>query len=103
MFAVVQRRRELALRQAVGATSGNLIVMIGREMSALVASGIAIGMAAAVLSFRLLSKFLFAVSPLDARVVVVTLAVVAAAGLVAALVPTRRAAAVDLMLVLRTE
>ena len=103
MFAVVQRRRELALRQAVGATSRDLVVMIGREMSEVLVVGIGVGMFGALLASRLLSRFLFEVSPLDPRVAAMTLIVVSVAGLGAALMPARRASAVDPMLVLRGE
>jgi predicted permease len=100
MFAVAQRQRELALRQAVGATAWNLVFMIGREMTQLVFVGLALGMTATALLSNLLSRFLFGVSALDARVSLATIAAVAAAGLVASLLPAYRAARVDPMLVL---
>jgi putative ABC transport system permease protein len=103
MFAVVQRRRELALRRAVGATSDDLIMLIGREMGELLLVGIGAGVAGAVALSHLLSAFLTAVSPLDPRVTGVTIAIVAVAGLAAAMLPARRAGDVDLMIVLRTE
>jgi putative ABC transport system permease protein len=103
MFSVVQRHRELAVRQAVGATRGDLVMMIVREMGTLIALGVALGIAASLASSRLLSSFLMAVSPLEPRVVVATLGVVSLAGIGAAVLPARRAGAVDLMLVLRGE
>lgn len=103
MFSVVQRHRELAVRQAVGATRVDVTLMIAREMGLLVAAGIATGLVASVASSHLLSSLLMAVSPLDPRVIAATLVVVGLAGVTAALVPARRAGAVDLMTVLRRE
>ena len=101
MFAVVQRSRELALRQAVGATARDLGWMIGREMGEVLVVGIGAGMGGAFLASRLSSRFLFEVSVLDPFVAAATLGVVAVAGLGAALIPARRASTVDPMLVLR--
>jgi ABC-type antimicrobial peptide transport system permease subunit len=103
MFAVVQRTRELALRQALGATARDLVLMVGREMGEVLIVGISAGMAGALLASRLLSRFLFDVSALDPFVAATTLGVVAVAGLGAALLPARRASNVDPMLVLRGE
>ena len=103
MFSVVQRHRELAVRQAVGATRGDLITMIAREMGTLVALGIGGGLVASFVSSRLLSSLLIAVSPLEPRVVGATLIVVALAGIAATALPALRAGAVDLMLLLRAE
>jgi predicted permease len=103
MFSVVQRYRELAVRQAVGATRSNLVWMVARETATLVAIGIIAGLIASFTSSRLLSSFLMAVSPLEPRVVGATLIVIALAGVVAAILPARRAGSIDLMLVLRSE
>jgi len=103
MFSVVQRHRELAVRQAVGATRGDVIGMIAREMGTLVAVGVGAGLVASFVSSRLLSSLLIAVSPLEPRVVGTTLLVVALAGVAATALPALRAGAVDLMLLLRGE
>jgi putative ABC transport system permease protein len=103
MFAVAQRGRELALRQAVGARGRDLAAMVAREMSVLLLAGVTLGAIGAAGAARLLGRFLFGVSALDARVTAATFAVVAAAGLLAALVPARRAATVDPMSLLRSE
>jgi putative ABC transport system permease protein len=103
MFSVVQRHRELAVRQAVGATRVDIVTMIAREMGTLVVIGIGAGLAASFASSRLLSSLLMAVSPLEPRVVATTLLVVALAGVAASILPARRAGSVDLMVVLRGE
>jgi putative ABC transport system permease protein len=103
MFAVVQRRREFALRHAVGATSSDLTGMIGREMSVLLATGVGIGALGCAVMFRFVVRFVVGVSALDPGVTAMTVLVVAAAGIGAAIIPARRAGAVDPMLVLRSD
>jgi predicted permease len=103
MFNVMQRHGELAVRKAVGATGSDLVKMITREMASLLLVGITTGMLGALIASRLLSRFLFEVSPLDLRVTTGTLVVITLAGLGAALIPARKAGAVDLMRVLRAE
>jgi ABC-type antimicrobial peptide transport system permease subunit len=72
-------------------------------MGTLVALGVAVGLGAAIASSRLLSRLMAGVSPVDARVLAATLIVVGIAGVVATLLPARRAGAVDPMLVLRSD
>ena len=103
MFVVVQRKRELALRLAIGATRVNLMQMIAREVSALLLAGIGTGMVSAFVMTRLLSGFLFGISALNAVAVATTLVIVSLAGIGAALIPARRASRVDIMTLLRLE
>lgn len=103
MFSVVERRRELAVRMAVGANRRTLIALVGREMLTVVAVGAAAGMTGATLLTRVLSRYVAGVNVVDPRVWVGTLAAVAIAGVLSTLVPARRAAQVDPMLVLRGE
>jgi ABC-type antimicrobial peptide transport system permease subunit len=77
--------------------------MIAREVGTLVAIGVGAGVLASVASSRLVSSFLITVSPLEPRVAAATLAVIVLAGVAAAVLPTRRAGAVDLMSILRRE
>ena len=103
MFSVVQRKRELALRQAIGARARDILALIAGEMGRLLAIGVVAGLIGSMLLARLMSRFLFGVSALDYRVTLGTVALVSVAGLVAALIPARRAAATDPMLVLRAD
>ncbi len=102
-YVVSLRTREIGLRMAVGATQWD----VGRAMlgysARLTCLGLAIGVAAASAATRLLSTFLFGVSPLDLRTFVAMSAVLAAVALTASLVPARRATAIDPIVALREE
>jgi ABC-type antimicrobial peptide transport system permease subunit len=106
-FTVVQRKRELGLRMALGAQRGHVAWMVTKDALWLVGIGIAIGVPAAIAGARLLanqvSGLLFGVEatdPVTTAAVVLLLGTVAA---VAACLPARRASRVDPMLVLRAE
>jgi putative ABC transport system permease protein len=101
--AVTERRREMAIRLAIGARPGNVSrLVIGRSL-ALTAAGTAIGLAGALALTRTLRQFLFEISPTDpATFAVVTIAVVVAATAAAAL-PAWRATRVDPIEALRAE
>ena len=100
-YVVTQRRQEIGVRVALGAQSADVLRMVLRQGFVLAAAGIAIGTVAAVLVGRLLSRFLFGITPYDPvafGAVILTLAVVA---LVASFVPALRATRVDPMTALR--
>jgi putative ABC transport system permease protein len=101
MFTVVQRKREFALRQAVGAAPGDLVNLIGGEMSKLLGVGLLAGLVGTLLLSKVLASFLFRVTPLDPRVTIGTLLVLGTAGFTAAVLPARRAGQVDPTLTLR--
>lgn len=103
MFTVVQRQRELALRRAIGASAANVMAMIGGEMAKLLVLATGIGIVAMVALGGVLSRFVFGVSALDPAIIGATLGVVGVVGVLAALIPARRAGLVDPMMVLRSE
>ncbi len=103
MFAVIQRKREMALRRAVGATQRDIVTLIAREMAALLLAGVAAGVIGTVMLSQLVTRFLYGVSALDVRITGGTILLVSIAGLGAALVPARRAASIDPMMVLRSD
>lgn len=94
-YLVNQRRRELALRMALGASPGDILTLVARQSAILIGIGILAGLAGAMASARLLSGFLFGVGALDGRVALVVIACTGGAGVLAALVPARRATRVD--------
>jgi hypothetical protein len=94
-YLVNQRRRELALRMALGATPGDILILVGRELATLIGIGIAAGLVGAMGSSRLISGLLYGVGALDAVVAVGVVAGAGVAGILAALVPARRATRVD--------
>jgi predicted permease len=102
-FMVEQRRRELGVRMALGATSSDLLrLIVGRGLG-LVGAGLAIGVAFAIASRRVLEGLLFEVAPVDATTYAITAAALVAASLLACALPARRAARVDPITELRAE
>ncbi|MGE5326940.1 MAG: ABC transporter permease, partial [Deltaproteobacteria bacterium] len=102
-FAVTQSRRDLGLRIALGAESSDLLRHVMRRGLVLTAGGLALGVAAALATTRLLGYLLYNVSPRDPMVFGVALAIMTAASLLASLIPARRATKVDPMVALRCE
>ena len=100
---VSYRRREFGIRLALGATPGGILGMVLRQGLVFVGAGLAIGIVCAAFAGTLVKSFLYQVKPADGWTyfgVVVLLLVV---GSVAALIPARRAAAVEPMIALRDE
>jgi putative ABC transport system permease protein len=101
-YLVSQRTREIGIRLALGAKGADILRLVVGNGARLIAVGIAIGIAAAVVLQRLVSTLLFGVTAADAAAVlaIVILAVVA---LIACYVPALRATRVDPQLALRYE
>jgi putative ABC transport system permease protein len=93
--AVAQRGREIGIRMALGATSGDILRMVLRQGGGLTLAGLAAGLVSAPLATQALRQMLYGVQPYDALTFVAVAAGVAAAGALACLIPARRAARVD--------
>jgi ABC-type antimicrobial peptide transport system permease subunit len=100
---VHQRTREIGIRMALGASARDVLRQVTREGMVMVVAGFLLGLAAAVGLSRWLTSLLFEVSPADPSTYAVVAAVLLAAGLVASLLPARRAARIDPMTTLRCE
>jgi predicted permease len=100
---VSYRRREIGVRMALGATRGSVATLILRQGIVLIAIGLAVGMPLAYAAGRLISGFLYQVKPLDPWTYLAVALLLPAIGLVAALVPARRAASIQPMQALRDE
>jgi hypothetical protein len=94
-YAVSQRTNEIGLRAALGAAPGALTRMVLRDAFLLVAAGVALGFPATIVSVRILRSLLFGVEATDATTIAVAALVLAAIAGLAALLPARRAAAID--------
>ncbi|MCD7097477.1 ABC transporter permease [Stenotrophomonas sp. MMGLT7] len=101
--SVAARRHEFGVRAALGAPPARLLRQVLGESARQLALGLAIGLAVALASARLLQRFLFGVDAADPLAIAVVVAVLAASGLLATLVPALRAARVHPMQALRME
>jgi putative ABC transport system permease protein len=101
-FGVTRRLREFGIRIALGARAGHVVEVVLRQSFLLVAIGLAIGVAGAVIAGRLISEFLFGGST-DALVIAVVALVLFLVALLASAIPARRGAAADPMVSLRAE
>jgi predicted permease len=102
-YSVEQRRHELAIRMAMGAGLFDLRWMVLRQGMAPVVAGLGAGVVLAVFGGRLIESLLFGVrafNPLTTGAVVLA---VVAIGVIACIVPTRRATRVDPVVALREE
>ena len=102
-WIVRTRRRELGVRMALGASSGDVHrLIIGRGMR-LAAIGIALGAAAALAASRALAGMVFGITVTDLATFLAVAGGMAVVSLVASWLPARRAAATDPVQILRVE
>jgi len=102
-FRVNQRRREIGIRMALGASREKTALLILRDTARMTSIGLAVGVVFALAATRLESSVLFGVHPLDALSIAGALLILSIAIAVAAWVPARRAASIEPMQALRTE
>ncbi|MBM3782831.1 MAG: ABC transporter permease [Acidobacteria bacterium] len=105
VLSYLTRRRtaEIGIRMALGATRGNILAMIGREVVLLIGAGVAVGLAGAFLAGRAVESQLFGVKGLDGIVLAGAIGVLLAVAAMAAAVPSARAASVQPVEALRHE
>jgi predicted permease len=102
-YAVGQRRTELAIRIALGAPRRQVAGLVVLQSVALVLGGVALGLAGAVATTRVLRSLLFETTATDPGVLLAAALILLGISLVATLVPVRRALRVDPMVTLRHE
>ena len=102
-YVVAQRTREIGVRMALGATRASVVRMVLVNACVLVAAGLAIGAVGAWYLSSAAKSFLFKLDPSDPRAFAAAIILLAFAGLIASVLPARRAATVDPMIALRTE
>jgi hypothetical protein len=100
-YSVAQRTADIGVRMALGARATDIVTMMLRETSVMVAAGLVVGLAGAVASTRLFAALLFGLTPTDPLTLAVVVLVLAAAAIVAGYLPARRASRVDPMVALR--
>jgi putative ABC transport system permease protein len=102
-YSVSRRTKELGLRMALGAESGDARRLVVVNSMGLVGLGIGVGLVAATLMTRSMALLLYEVSPLDPVVFVGVSVILSAAALAASIVPARRATQIDPIIALREE
>jgi predicted permease len=99
----LRRKRDWAIRVALGLPGSRVVTSIVGQGVLLVAAGIALGAIGTIVLSRLLTSFLYGVSKVDPLAFTAASAALLAVGVVAAFVPARRACSVDPALVLREQ
>ena len=102
-YAIERRTNEIGIRMALGAQRGRVMRMILSEVFILVIVGVAAGLPIARATTRLVASFLYDVKPGDPLAITAAVGTLAAAALVAAYLPARRASRIDPMIALRHE
>lgn len=100
-YAVSQRRTEIGVRMALGATPRAVFRLVIGDALRMAAVGIALGLAGSILVARSLATLLFGVAPHDPGTFAVTAGVLMAVAALASFLPARRATRVDPMVALR--
>jgi len=100
-YGVTQRTREIGLRSALGATPGEIVLLIVRQGLTVAGVGLAAGIAVALLSTRVLAGFLYGVATRDAASFAGVAALLLLTSILACAIPARRAARIDVMRALK--
>jgi putative ABC transport system permease protein len=102
-YVVAERRREIGVRMALGATSGSVRRLVVSRGAGVTVLGVVVGVATAIASTRLLGSLLYDVRALDPAVFIAMSLLMVAIGSLASYMPARRASRVDPIESLRGE
>lgn len=102
-FVVTQRTREIGIRLALGATRSATVWLVLRDVLVMIAAGIAIALPCVWALGRLVESQLYDVKPTDPAMIAIATLILCSAALCAALIPARRASAVNPTEALRFE
>jgi putative ABC transport system permease protein len=102
-YAIGQRIQEFGIRLALGATSYDIIRLVGGYAARLTIAGFAVGLCVAVVTGRVLRDLLFGIEPADPRILGAAVTVLGTVAIAACVVPARRALRVDPIVALRAE
>jgi ABC-type antimicrobial peptide transport system permease subunit len=102
-YSVAQRKREVGIRLAVGATLQDVTALFVGDGLAMSAIGAICGLLAALATTRLMKSLLFEVSPADPATYIVASIATILAAILGSYLPARKAARVDPVETLRAE
>ncbi len=102
-YIVARRYREFGVRMALGATSSAIVGLVLRELAVVLLAGIFLGGLLALAAGRLASALLYGVQPHDLPTLFTVVAILAAGGITAGLIPALRASRVPPVEALRVE
>jgi ABC-type antimicrobial peptide transport system permease subunit len=100
---VIRRRQEFGVRVAIGAAPASVMALILKQAAWIIGIGVAVGLAGALASGRMIAALLFDVAPNDPASIAIAAAFLSVVTVLAGLIPARRAARVDPMVALREE
>ena len=102
-YSVVQRRREIGIRMAIGAQAADIARRVTAEVFAMVLVGSLAGVAIGMASARYMETLLYGVKPNDLAMITVPASIILSAALLAALPAVVRAVSIDPVAVLRAD
>jgi predicted permease len=101
--AVAERRGEIGVRMALGATPSNVLRLVLARVSLLVAAGIVAGVTASLWATRFAASLLYGIAPRDPATLAAACAVLIGVAAVAGAIPAHRASRIDPAQVLRDQ
>jgi len=102
-YTVARRSREIGIRMALGAQSGDVVGLVMHEVLVLVLAGVIVGLPCAAALSRIARTQLYGVSPNDFLSMALPALLLAAVALIAAYLPARSAVRCDPVRILRME
>jgi ABC-type antimicrobial peptide transport system permease subunit len=100
-YMVLRRRNEIGIRLALGASRADIVLLILREMAALLLVGLGIGTFVSLAAAQGADALLFGLAPHDAPTLLASACLLAAVAGLASFLPALRASRVDPMVALR--
>ena len=100
-YLVSERTQEIGIRLALGAERGDVLLMVVRQTAMVLAIGAALGLAGAFYLGQGLGRLTYGISPRDPLTLAATTLLLLAVGLLAGLLPARRARRVDPVVALK--